>query len=808
MILITDVLKQLGINKTQFFNMYKELVWESLKTKISSISVKDFEKIKKKIENEVISKKKNGSKNKVIKSDEFENKTGFLSWLWFGMQSWLETSENNSDGDIVVSKTNVSSVNEEVTFVKKIEKENNEKKEVKKVHKPTFDFSSTKKTFDKKNTTFVVWEDKNMVLKAAEAKKAAFVAEKEKKRQMYKKKVYPNMKKKVKPIAPVAKVKKESTTSANLIKKEEIIIDKNISVKEFSEKMWVALPDVMRVLLKNQIMVWLNASLDFDTAVLVATEFGIIVKKKESKLEVESFLTWDLQAILDLDKWSEVLEERAPIITVMGHVDHGKTTLLDYLRKTVIADWEAGGITQSIWASVVDYEGKKITFIDTPGHELFTSLRARGAKLTNIAVIVVAADDSVMPQTIESINHAKAAWVPVIIAVTKIDKPWVAMDRIKTDIAQYWLTPEDWGGDTPIVWVSGKTWEWISDLLDAILLQSEMLELKYNPKRSAVGVVLDAYKDPKQWVVASIIIMTWVLHLRDVIVAYNTYGKIRRMRDWKWKNIGMVKWWEPVQVLWFTELPEPGRIVEIVPNEKDAHQKVNLIQEQRELEKKGTTMQQFLSQLWSDTTNSAVLNLILKSDWSSSLEALQQAVNGISLPKKVGIKIIHANVGLFSDSDLSLAQASSALLLWFNVPVSPNMKKKSQSVWVDVKSFNIIYELTEYLEQVTLWMVEIEYEEVAVGKLDVLWIFFKKWKEVVLWWKVIEWKVLRWLNFRVIRWEEILWAWKMESLQVEQQAIKEVEKGFQCGMKIEFSKKIVLWDILEFYQMQEVKEWK
>ena len=332
--------------------------------------------------------------------------------------------------------------------------------------------------------------------------------------------------------------------------------------------------------MKNKLMLWISSVLDFDTATLIADELWVIVKQEENnQLDVESFMEWDLQAILAMDKVAPYLRERAPIVTVMGHVDHGKTSLLDYLRKTTVVSGEAGWITQWIWASVVDYDGKKISFIDTPGHELFTELRSRGSKLTNIAVIVVAADDSVMPQTIESINHAKSAGVPIIIAITKIDKPGKNIEQIKSDLASYGITPEDWGGDSPIVWVSSVTGEWIPDLLETILLQAEMLELKYNPQRPAVWVVLDAYKDPKQWVVSTVIVMTGTLKVGDVIVAYNTYGKVRRLQDRTWKVVKSATGWEPVQILGITELPEAGRVVEVVSSEKEAHDKILLIQE-------------------------------------------------------------------------------------------------------------------------------------------------------------------------------------------------------------------------------------
>ena len=585
-------------------------------------------------------------------------------------------------------------------------------------------------------------------------------------------------------------------------------MDDKITVKEFSEKMWVSLVEIMKKLMENKIMTWINSSLDFDTASLIWAEFGVEVKRNETQLDMESFMSWDLQKILDLDKEAPVRLERAPVVTVMWHVDHWKTSLLDYLRKTSQAEGEAGWITQSIWASVVDYEWKKITFIDTPWHELFTSLRARWAKLTNIAVIVIAADDSVMPQTIESINHAKAAGVPIIIAITKIDKPWHNRDQILSDIAAQWLTPEEWGGDVPVIWVSSKTWEWIPKLLENILLQAEMLELRYNPNRSAVWVVLDSYKDAKQWVIASIIVLTWTLQVWNIIMAYNTYGKVKRMQNRKWTSIQKAVWWEPVQILWFTDLPEAWRIVEIVNNEKEAQHKVSVIQQQEASHKNEWAVKEFLAQLkaWWQNNKVSELRLILKAEWASSLEALQQAVQWLELPKNVTIKVIHADVWQFTESDVSLWQVSKALLIWFNVSINAILKKKAEQQKVEIKSFDIIYELTDYLLNLLQWMVEVEKQEVTVWKLEVLWIFFTQSKEMTIWWMVTEWRIRNKLKFRVHRWDDIICNWEILSLQRNKDQVKEVIEWEDCGMKVKTWKKIVEHDILEFYELQDIVE--
>ncbi len=605
------------------------------------------------------------------------------------------------------------------------------------------------------------------------------------------------------PVVVTPKIHKEATTSANLVKKTEVYIGEKITVKEFSEKMGIPLPELMKKLIQNKIMTSITASLDFDTAALIASEFNILVKKHDNKVDVQTFMSWDLQVILDMDKDAEHLLPRPPVVTVMWHVDHGKTSLLDYLRKTVVAEGEAWWITQSIWASVAEYNGKKICFIDTPGHELFTSLRARWAKLTNIAIIVVAADDSVMPQTIESIGHAKESGVPIIVAITKIDKPGKNLDQIKQDLAKHWLTPEDWWWDTPVIGISSKTGQWIPELLETVLLQAELLDLKYNPNRSAVGVIVDAHKDPKQWVVSTIIVMSGTLKVGDIIVAYNTTGKVRRMQNRMWHNITSATWWEPVQILGITDLPEPGHIVEVVSNEKEAQEKIVLIQEQVNKNSGESIVHQFISQLqsWSPC---AELKLILKSDGSSSLEALQQAVGGIQLPKNVSIKVIQANVWYFSDSDLSLAQASWALLLGFNISMNAILKKKADNLKIEMKNFDIIYELTDYLNKLLLGMVEIEQHEVMFAKLEVLGVFFTKNKDMTVWWRVIEGKLHGKPKFTVMRGEDIFCTGHVVSLHKNKDEVKEIGEWDECGLKVTTGKKIEIWDVIEFYEMQDV----
>ncbi len=847
---IDDVIKELWVSKQTFSRYFEKVMWKEMTAKVATVSDANLVKIKKllekngKISNDWKTKavkvalswkaeKKESAKSTALKADELSG-GWFLAGLWFSMTPSEPTVPDDEDEEIIdLTEDEEAEVqayiqkefgHEEkkndniwVSFEDLIQHSGGPAPKQITYDRPRYD-KSEKSAYESKWKGKWRWKDKyenkhlwwnvsfgentrkfvektpldsSLRSEWQNVRDNPYVEEEQAQEQLQ-----------------IVRKPKVATTSGTLKKKQEITIDQKITVKEFSEKMGVPLTELMKVLMQNKLMLWITASLDFDTASLIAAEFDVTVKQEENKqLDVESFITWDLQSLLDMDKDAQHLEERAPVVTVMWHVDHGKTSLLDYLRKTSVANKEAWWITQWIWASVVECNWKKITFIDTPGHELFTDLRARWAKLTNVAVIVVAADDSVMPQTVESINHAKSAWVPIIIAITKIDKPGKNIEQIKTDLAANGITPEDWGGETPIVPISSHTWQWIPQLLEAILLQAEMLELKYNPDRSAIGVVLDANKDPKQWVVSSIIVLTWTLKVWDVIVAYNTYGRVRRMQDWTGKLIRVAKWWEPVQILWITDLPEAGRMIEVVKNEKEAEHKVSLIKQQESNKDNQSAVQDFISKLsanaeeWEKTE----LRLILKSDGSSSLSALKQAVEWVKVPENVIMKVIHSDVWYFSDSDISLAQASKALLLWFNIGINATLKKKAEQMKVEIKNFDIIYELTNYLTELTQWMIKYEEVEVVIWKLNVLWIFYTKWKEMTVWWKVLEWKAKNKCKFRIIRWDEVIANWEILSLHKNKDEVKEIVEWDECGMKVKVWKKIEEWDILEFWEMQEIK---
>lgn len=606
-----------------------------------------------------------------------------------------------------------------------------------------------------------------------------------------------------------AQEKKEKVykVSDSLKKKATIQIGDSIVVKEFSEKMGVPLPEVMKVLLSNKILVAAQASIDFETASLVASEFDVKVEKETTHVSVEDILAGDLEAILAQDKEAEDLIPRPPVVTIMGHVDHGKTKLLDYIRKTDVVAKEAGGITQSIGASQITHNDQKITFIDTPWHELFTALRARGSRITNIVIIVVAADDGVKPQTVEAIRHAQDANVPIIVALTKIDLGIQKLEEIKGQLAQYGLQPEDRGGDVIIVPVSSFTWQGIDDLLDAVLLQYEMLQLEYSPSRKAVGVVVEAEKEAKQGVMTTLLIMTWTLRIGDVVVIHNTFGKVRKMLDRAWRPIKEAKGGDPVMILWIQDLPEPGRVAEVVGSEKEANKRISAIMEHEQSLSKEAVLQSLIEKIGKGDT--VQLKLILKADSFGSLEAVKHATQKVALPENVEVKIIHADVGSINNGDVVFAQASGALVIGFNVTASGSIKKKAETMHVIIKEYDIIYKFIEYLEQVGAWMIEIEKKEVMTGELEVLGVFFKRGKEMIFGGKVTSGKAVNGARIKVYRSadQEMDADWNpmpfttgtITSLQKDKENFSEVAAWHECGMKAKVGKKIEVGDRIEFY---------
>ena len=594
------------------------------------------------------------------------------------------------------------------------------------------------------------------------------------------------------------KIDKKLKVSDTLKKKDKIIIWDTVSVKELSEKMWVPANDIIRVFILNWMPVWINSSVDFETITLLADDFMVKVEKENVQSGVESMFEWNIDEIIEKkNSTTDNLKERPPIVTIMGHVDHWKTKLLDYIRKTDVVWWESWWITQSIWASQIIYDWKKITFIDTPWHELFTAMRARWVKITDIAIIVVAADDGVKPQTVEAINHAKDAWVNIIVAITKIDKPNVNIDLIKTQVSERGLMPEDWGWDIPFISLSSITWEWINELLENILLQSEMLELQYNPDVPGVWVILEWTKDNKIWTIATLLLVTWTLNKKDSVVAYNVYGKIRLMKDWTWKIVKQVHGWDPVQVMWFEDVPQSWRIFEVFPSDKEAQKQVWEIKELIKKQKNQTVFSSLLDKM--KAWEKIELKVILKAGDFGWLEALKYAIWKVPLPEWMDLKIIHEEVGQVKETDIVLAEASWAFIFWFDSSIQSVLKKKLVQKKILFKNFTIIYELLDYIEQLAAWMIEKEVEEVYIGKFEMITIFFKKWNDMILWWKVIDWSIKNWSHFVIKRWDEELWGWKVTSLKIDQENVSEVKAWRECWIRVRTWKRFKEWDILEMF---------
>ncbi len=782
MIKITEAKKQIGVSsKEEFLELIYKYTWKKYSLKTTKISDKVWEEFLNKFE---ASKKEDShkvyKKNEIISEEE-----EFLASLWIEL---LQESKKVDEKEKIITKdtkkTDTKKTISEKTIIKK-------------------SYDRKKKTFDKEKWVSKWWKliKKD---KKNEKKKTKHKMDLKEKKEISKKPI--TSEKKVIKKDIVEKKPKEKKVSDTLKKKEEVTLPEAITVKEFSEKIGIPVTDIIKKLIENKIIAWITTSIDFDTAALIAEEFGVKVRKEEKGLDIKDIIEGNLQKILEEDRNAENLEERPPIVTIMWHVDHGKTKLLDYIRKTNIVEREAWWITQSIWASQIEFNWKKITFIDTPGHELFTELRARWAKITDIAVIVVAADEGVKPQTIEAVDHAKDAGVPIIVAITKIDKPNANVEKVKWQLAEIWLIPSDWGWDIEVVPVSAVTWEWVDELLETILLQAEILELKYNPNRPWVWVILESKKDVKKWVVASVILMTGTLKVGDPILVFDTFGKVRRLISWRWEDLNEIKWWDPAQILWIQDLPQPWRILEVVWSEKEARQKAEKLKEELANYQKKSVVSDILEKLqkWDKVT----LKLVLKADTFGSLEALKWAVNKIDLPENVDIDIIHADVWPVSDNDVLLADASKAVVIGFNVPLTHSIKKKAENLKVDVKNFNIIYEIIDYLTNLAQWLVKPEEKEVDIWKLEVLWIFYKKGNEMIIWGKVIEWKVVNGAYFRLFRKDKETWEfvqigwWKIISLKRETENVDEVRQWYECGLKVKTSKKIQLGDVLEFYVIE------
>ncbi len=584
---------------------------------------------------------------------------------------------------------------------------------------------------------------------------------------------------------------------------KNIEIEEVIVVRDLADMMGVAVNQVISKLIMLGMMVNMNQEIDFDTASLIAEEFNAKISKKIVIDELQVIEEELEKEIVELD---EDLLERPPIVTVMGHVDHGKTSLLDAIRNTMEITKEAGGITQHIGASLAEINGKKITFLDTPGHEAFTSMRARGAKITDIAILVVAADDGVMPQTIEAINHAKAAEVPIIVAVNKIDKEGANIDRVKQELAEHNILSEDWGGETIFVPVSAKKQLGIEDLLEMILLVAEVQELRANPNREARGTIVEAKLDKSRGAVATVLVQKGTLKKGDTVLVGSTYGKIRAMFNSVGKKINTAGPSIPVEILGLSETPLAGDILMVMDSEKDIKSIAEKRKQRQRKENMNASSKVSLDDLYSQIQMGEVkdLNIILKADVRGSIEAIKQSLEKLSI-KEVKVKIIHGGVGGINENDINLASASNAIVIGFNVRPSIQATELAKRESVDVRTYNIIYNAIEDIKQAITGMLDPEFKEVVLGRAEVRATFKVPNIGVVAGVYILNGKVTRKSKIRILRDDIVIHEGEIASLKRFKDDAAELNTGFEGGIGVEKFNDIKESDIIEAYIMEEIK---
>lgn len=580
--------------------------------------------------------------------------------------------------------------------------------------------------------------------------------------------------------------------------KKPVKIGNSISVKDLSEKIGKPVVELIKKLLLLGVVATINQDLDFDTASLIALEYGIPVEKTIQKDDEDLLLN-------DVEDKPEDLKPRPPVVTIMGHVDHGKTSLLDAIRQTNVIATEAGGITQHIGAYTVNIEGKKIAFLDTPGHEAFTAMRSRGAKVTDIAVLVVAADDGVMPQTIEAINHAKAANVTIIVAINKTDKPGANPDKVKQELTEHGLLVEDWGGDTICVPVSAKKRIGIENLLEMILLVAEMQELKANPNRKAKGTVIEAKLDKSRGPVATVLIQNGTLNAGDFFVVGTTYGKVRTMIDDKGKLVKKAGPSTPVEITGLSDVPGAGDIFIIVDDEKVSKQISEKRKEKFRQEHLQSNQRISLDELFSQIQEGKVkdLNLIVKADVQGSVEALKQSLERLS-NNEVKINTIHGGVGAITETDVMFAAASNAIIIGFNVRPQAAAIALSEKDKVDIRLYRVIYDAIEDMEAAMKGMLEPDYKEVILGHAEVRAIFKASSIGTIAGSYVTDGKINRNSEVRIVRDGIVVHEGKLASLKRFKDDAKEVNTGFECGISIEKFNDIKEGDIIECFVMEAV----
>lgn len=601
----------------------------------------------------------------------------------------------------------------------------------------------------------------------------------------------------------VKKVPKKPTSQVQIKRKEgTVLLPEQVSVKEFAEKTGIQIPQIIAELMKNGVMATINQTIDYETAAIVAGELGIDVKKQENTIDAEHLYSRNLEELLKDEP--ENLTPRAPIVVVMGHVDHGKTSILDAVRETDVAAKEAGGITQHIGAYQVLHKSSDgvhpITFLDTPGHEAFTAMRARGAQITDIAVIVVAATEGVKPTTIEAINHAKEAAVPIIVAINKMDLEGADPEKVKGELAGYGLQAEDWGGDTPMVPCSAHTKQGIDDLLDNITLIAQMNELRANVKRSAVATVVESHVDPSLGAIATVVINAGTLNIGDAFICGAVYGKVRAMMESHGKRQKSVGPSGAVRISGFSDNPQTGDILQVVANEQKAKELVGKVTEIDQSKQK-RSFADLVSRLSEGKLNQ--LKIVMKADTQGSLEALREALAKLAT-KEVSVKVIHGAIGAVSENDVMMAAASDGIVIAFHADVSGAVQRTAEREGVKVREYDVVYTLLEDITGLLQGLVEPEETEQIIGHLEVLQVFLTKKKEQIVGGKVTD-GVIKRLSMRVQRDGEEVGTGRISSVKRVDKDIKEAPTGSECGCRIESSILIEAGDVLEVY-LQELKK--
>ncbi|HOA96338.1 MAG TPA: translation initiation factor IF-2 [Acetivibrio saccincola] len=696
-----------------------------------------------------------------------------------------KTSSKEAKKAQEMSKADLKSIQKEQSDTR----QRGERRDFKEGREGRRDISKTKKAYKTKNKP-----NKNIF--AAKKEVAGVLSDDEILDEFYDEKV----KKPKKAKKDNKKDKKENQVPPKAVL-TSVKLGETMTVKEFAEAIKKTSADVIKRLMKLGVMATVNQEIDFDTAAIIADEYGITAEK-EVVITEEDILFDDSE-----DDNEDELVPRPPVVVVMGHVDHGKTSLLDAIKETNVTEKEAGGITQHIGAYTVNINNRNITFLDTPGHEAFTAMRARGAQVTDVAILVVAADDGVMPQTIEAINHAKAANVSIIVAINKIDRPEANPDRVKQELAEHGLLIEEWGGDTICVEVSAKKRINIDYLLEMVLLVADMLELKANANRQAKGTVIEAKLDKDRGPIATMLVQRGTLHHGDSIVTGTLVGRIRAMTDDKGQRIMEAGPSTPVEILGLPEVPEAGETFYAITDEKIAKQLVEKRKQKLREQMLNPTVKVSLDDLFERIKAGEVkeLNIIVKADVQGSVEAIKQSLEKLS-NEEVGIKIIHGGVGAVTESDVTLAQVSNAIIIGFNVGTAGNVTEIAKDAGVDIRLYTVIYDAIEDVEAAMKGLLDPTYREVITGHVEIRQLFKASGVGTIGGGYVLDGKIIRNSGVRVLRNGIVVHEGKLASLKRFKDDVKEVVQGYECGLSLEKYNDIKVGDVIEAYVMEEVRE--